>query len=127
VSGARFLLDSHILIWLDTGNPRISPALLGDLSRADQRFLSAATAWELGIKQTAGKLRLKSPIGSMLERFRLVELPVTIRHADGAAMLPLHHRDPFDRILIAQAQLEALILVTSDRRLADYGIPLLMI
>lgn len=127
MSGARYLLDSHIFIWLDTGDRRISPALLNNLSRADQRFLSAATAWELGIKQAAGKLRLRIPIGTMLEQFRLVELPVTIRHADSAAKLPFLHRDPFDRILLAQALEEGLILVSADRRLADYGIPMLTV
>jgi len=127
VSGARYLLDSPILVWLDTGDRRISPALLDNLDRADQRFLSAATAWELGIKQAAGKLRLRTPIGAMLEQLRLVELPVSICHGDRAAKLPLLHRDPFDRILLAQALEEGLILVSADRRLAAYGIPMLMV
>lgn len=127
MSGARYLLDSHILIWLDVGDPRISPTLLDNLNRANQRFLSAATAWELGIKQAAGKLRLRTPVEAMLDRFRLVELPVTIRHGDGAAKLPLLHRDPFDRILLAQAKEEGLILVTADVRLREYGVPMLMI
>ncbi len=127
MSEVRYLLDSHILIWLDTGDSRISSELLDNLNRADRRFLSAATAWELGIKQAAGRIRLRAPIGAMLNRFRLVELPVTIRHADGAAKLPLRHRDPFDRILLAQAMEEDLILVTADKRLAEYGIPVLML
>jgi len=127
VNGAHYLLDSHILIWLDTGNPRISTALLDKLSQADERFVSAATAWELSIKQAAGKLRLKTPISAMLERFRLIELPVTIRHAESGAELALHHRDPFDRLLLAQAIEEDLILVTADERLAKYSVPLLLV
>jgi PIN domain nuclease of toxin-antitoxin system len=126
VSGARYLLDSHILIWLDKGDTRITPELLDTLQRADQRLLSAATAWELGIKQAAGKLRLGAPIGAMLGRFHLDELPVSIRHGDIAANLPFHHRDPFDRILLAQALDEGLILVSADTRLNRYGIPLLL-
>jgi len=127
VSGGRYLLDSHILIWLDSGNDRITHDVLEMLRRAEQRYLSAATAWELSLKQAAGKLKLGTPIGSMLNTFRLLELPVTIRHGDQAALLPLHHRDPFDRILVAQALVEGLILVTADERLMEYGVPVLMV
>jgi PIN domain nuclease of toxin-antitoxin system len=79
------------------------------------------------LKQASGKLRLANAVSSMLETFVLRELPVSIRHAEWAAHLPQHHRDPFDRLLLAQAQLEGLILVTADRQLAEYGIPVLMI
>lgn len=127
MTGERFLFDSHVLIWLDTGDARISLPLLMRLREASERFLSAATAWELGLKQAAGKLRLTTPVSSRLSAFRLLELPVSIRHAEWAAQLPRHHRDPFDRLLLAQAQLEGLILVTADRRLAEYGTPVLMI
>ena len=127
MSGGRYLLDSHILIWLDSGNDRITHDVLEMLRRAEQRYLSAATAWELSLKQAAGKLKLGTPIGSMLKTFRLLELPVTIRHGDQAALLPLHHRDPFDRILVAQALVEGLILVTADERLMEYGVPVLMV
>ena len=127
MSGARFLLDSHILIWLDSGDPRITPVVLEMLRRAEERYLSAVTAWELSLKQAAGKLRLRKPVGAMLESFRLLELPVAIRHGDRAALLPLHHRDPFDRLLVAQAMLEGLILVTSDKKLAQYGVPILLV
>ena len=127
MSGGRYLLDSHILIWLDSGYDRITHVVLEMLRRAEQRYLSAATAWELSLKQAAGKLKLGTPIGSMLKTFRLLELPVTIRHGDQAALLPLHHRDPFDRILVAQALVEGLILVTADERLMEYGVPVLMV
>ena len=127
MSGGRYLLDSHILIWLDSGNNRLRPPLLETLRRAEQRYLSAVTAWELSLKQAAGKLRLRTPVGAMLETFRLLELPVTIRHGDQAALLPLHHRDPFDRMLVAQALVEDLILVTADGVLAQYGVPVLLV
>jgi PIN domain nuclease of toxin-antitoxin system len=127
VSGERFLLDSHILIWLDTGDTRLSQGVLQRLRSADKRFLSAATAWELGLKRAAGKLVLRESVGSMLTVFGLIELPVTIRHGDRAALLTMHHRDPFDRLLLAQAELEGLILVTADRQLAQYGVPVLLV
>ena len=127
MSGGSYLLDSHIFIWLDTGNDRITPAVLEILSYAERRYLSAATAWELSLKQAAGKLRLRQPVGAMLDSFRLLELPVTIRHGDQAALLPFHHRDPFDRILVAQALVEGLILVTADEQLTQYGVPILLV
>jgi PIN domain nuclease of toxin-antitoxin system len=127
VSGGRYLLDSHILIWLDSGNNRLTAPVLEMLRRSKERYLSAVTAWELGLKQAAGKLKLREPIGAMLESFGLLELPVTIRHGDRAALLPLHHRDPFDRMLVAQAFVEDLILVTGDEELAQYGVPILLV
>lgn len=127
MSGERFLLDSYILIWLDTGDERITPAVLKTLRRGEQRYLSAASAWELSLKQAAGKLRLRAHIGTMLKAFGLLELPVTIRHGDQAAILPLLHSDPFDRLLLAQALVEGLILVTADKQLAQYGVPVLLV
>jgi PIN domain nuclease of toxin-antitoxin system len=127
VSGERYLLDSHILLWLDSGNDRITPSLLNRLRYAEQSYLSAATAWELSLKIAGGKLRLRTPIATMLARFRLVELPVSICHGDCAAHLPLHHRDPFDRMLVAQAMVEGLILVTGDRLLLRYETPILLV
>jgi PIN domain nuclease of toxin-antitoxin system len=127
VIGGRYLLDSHILIWLDSGNSRLTQPVLEKLRYAEDRYLSAATAWELSLKQAAGKLKLGRSIGSMLADFRLTELAVAIRHGDHAAALPLIHRDPFDRMLVAQALVEDLILVTADRRLAQYGVPVLLV
>jgi PIN domain nuclease of toxin-antitoxin system len=127
VTGGRYLLDSHILIWLDSGNSRLTPAILEKLRYADERYLSAATAWELSLKQAAGKLKLGKSIGSMLADFRLTELSVAIRHGDHAAALPLIHRDPFDRMLVAQALVEDLILVTADMRLVQYGVAVLFV
>jgi PIN domain nuclease of toxin-antitoxin system len=127
VSGERFLLDSHVLIWLDTGDARLSAVALERLRQSRERFLSAATAWELALKQAAGKLKLDASISSTLSAFGLLELPVSIRHGEWAARLPPHHRDPFDRLLLAQAQLEGLILVSADRKLAQYGVPILLL
>ncbi len=123
----NYLLDSHVLIWLDSGNQRLNEQLREDLRYAEHRYLSAATAWELGLKQGAGKLKLGASIASMLATFGLEELPVFIRHGERAASLPFHHSDPFDRLIVAQALEENLILVTADRRLADYSVPILLV
>ena len=127
MTGDRFLLDSNILIWLDSGNSRITSQVLERLRWADHRYLSAATAWELSLKQAAVKLTLSNTVSSMLSRFRLEELPVTIRYGDAAAGLPLLHRDPFDRMLVAQARVEGLTIVTGDRILAQYSVPVLLV
>ena len=121
----RYLLDSHILIWLDSGNSRLTKPVLEKLRYAEHRYLSAATAWELSLKQAAGKLQLGVSVSSMLAIFRLDELPVRIAHGDRAAALPRHHGDPFDRMLIAQARMERLTLVTVDDRIAKYEVDLL--
>jgi len=123
----RYLLDSHILIWLDSGNSRLTKPVLEKLRYAEHRYLSAATAWELSLKQAAGKLQLGVSVSSMLAIFRLDELPVRIAHGDRAAALPRHHGDPFDRMLVAQALEENLILVTADKRLAQYGTSVLLV
>lgn len=123
----RYLLDSHILIWLDTGNDRLTLPVREKLRFAEQRYLSAATAWELSLKQAAGKLQLSASISSMLATFRLQELPVSIRHGERAATLPLHHSDPFDRMLVAQTLEENLILLTADKRMAEYAVPILFV
>lgn len=85
--------------------------------------LSAAAGWEIAIKQQIGRLTLEADLAEAAREFR--ELPITLAHATAAGQLPLHHRDPFDRILVAQAQLEGMTLVTSDSRLAAYDVHIL--
>ncbi len=89
-------------------------------------YVSAASAWELGIKCAKGKLWMSTSVPSMLGRFGFIELPVTIAHADRAAGLPMLHRDPFDRLLAAQALMEGLTLVTVDPMMARYGASVLL-
>jgi PIN domain nuclease of toxin-antitoxin system len=90
-------------------------------------FLSAVTAWELSIKQSIGSLTLRHPVSDLIRNQQLTELPVTIRHGEAVGNLPFHHRDPFDRLLIAQALVEGLILVTGEKKLAEYGVPILLV
>ena len=122
----RLLLDSHILLRLDS-EPSLVPAYQRDAlaDRANDVFVSAATAWELGIKQKKGKLILSKPVSAQRALFGFLELPVTIAHGEYAATLPLLHKDPFDRMLVAQAIVEQMILVTADARLAEFPVKLL--
>lgn len=85
---------------------------------------SAVTPWELGIKKALGKLSFPAGLPDMLEAEGFEALPISPRHAEHAATLPLHHRDPFDRMLVAQAQLESVALVTADRTLRPYDVDL---
>jgi PIN domain nuclease of toxin-antitoxin system len=127
VTDSAFLLDSNVVVWLDQKPERIAPHVLLMIESAPQVFLSAVTAWELGIKQALGDLSLLQPVSEMLSTHCMTELPVTIQHGEAVRDLPLHHRDPFDRLLVAQAMLEGLILVTGDRLLLRYGVPILLV
>jgi PIN domain nuclease of toxin-antitoxin system len=122
-----FLLDSNVVVWLDQRPERIPPHVLSRIESAPEVFVSAVTAWELGIKQALGDLTLLRPVSEMVRTQNMTELPVTIRHGEAVRDLPLLHRDPFDRLLLAQAMVERLILVTGDRLLLDYGVPVLLV
>lgn len=109
------------LWWLDA-HPSLGPACRRFIERADQVFFSAVTPWELGIKKALGKVSFPDGLTDRLEAEGFEALSISARHAEHAAALPPHHRDPFDRMLIAQAQLESLALVTADRVLRPYDV-----
>jgi PIN domain nuclease of toxin-antitoxin system len=113
------LLDTHVLIWWDEGR-KLAAAARRAIMQADAVYVSAASAWEIGIKIGLGRLRPARTVSQAAEESGFLELPVTFRHAEVAA-LPAHHRDPFDRLLIAQAELEGLTLVTRDPIFRRYG------
>src|ERR1019366_653130 len=115
MTGSPLLLDSNVLVWLDQKPERLSPSVVQQIESAPQVYLSAVTAWELGIKQSLGGLTLSRPVSDFLQTNGLTELPVAIRHGEAVRHLPLHHRDPFDRLLVAQAMVEGMVLVTGDR------------
>lgn len=121
------LLDSNVLVWLDQNQERIPSQVMLQIESTQRVFLSAVTAWELSIKQALGGLTLLRPVSDFIQSHRLTELPVSIRHGEAIRSLPLHHRDPFDRLLVAQAMVEGLVLVTGDRRLLSYGVPILLV
>ncbi len=122
----RLLLDSHVLLWWDSDPGKLSQdQLLAIGDPENEVFVSAASAWELGIKQATGKLVLKESIRALVLRFGFSELPMTMQHGEAAASLPMLHRDPFDRMLVAQAVVEEMVLVTADQRLTGYSVKML--
>ena len=121
----RLLVDSHVALWWLEGNDTLGATCRANLEGADEVFFSAVTPWELGIKRSLGKIRFPDGLVDALLTSGFVGLPIAIDHAVGATELPLHHRDPFDRMLVAQARAEALSLVTADHTLAPYDVQLI--
>ena len=118
----RLLLDTHVFLWWRANDRRLGQAARAAVADAEVVFVSAATAWEAAIKAALGTLRYPDTIEAGVEASGFEKLAITLAHAERAARLPPHHADPFDRVLIAQATLEGLTLVTHDRRLAPYGV-----
>ena len=118
------LLDTHVLIWWDEGR-RIAAEARHAIEQADAVYVSAASAWEVAIKTALGRLRPTRTIEEAASDSGFLELPVTFRHAERVTGLPPHHRDPFDRMLVAQAASEELTLVTRDPVFARYGVALI--
>lgn len=120
----RLLLDTHLVLWWMNGEAsRISKKALAALgSEGISPIVSAVTLWEVAIKRGLGKLEGPDDLLPQLERAGVALLPIGARHADLVGSLPLHHRDPFDRLLVAQATLEGLPLVSSDAVLRRYDI-----
>lgn len=123
----RVLLDTHALLWAGLDDPQLSErarSLL--LDRENTLYLSAASAWEIIIKHKSSKLRLPEPperfVRRALELLAVDSLSITLEHALRLAALPEHHRDPFDRILIAQAQVEELAILTKDKVFGHYAV-----
>ena len=119
----RLLLDTHVFLWWAANHPELSEDAREAIASVDSFVaVSAAVAWELGIKRARRKLDAPGDIRDQLERHRFEELPITIEHAIRAAALPDHHRDPFDRMLVAQAQVEGLTIVTRDPKIRLYDV-----
>lgn len=118
----RLLLDTHVFLWAVTASPRLKSGTRAFLSRADAVYVSAASIWEIAIKVRLGKIEADPDfLADAIDVSGFRELPVSARHAAAVARLPLHHTDPFDRLLLAQAFLEPLRFVTADGVLAAYG------
>lgn len=118
----RLLLDTHLFLWSVTDSPRLSAEARRSIVSADEVYVSAASIWETAIKAGLGKIR--GDIAQLAEAIGgsgFVELPVTAVHAARVSELPLHHRDPFDRLLVAQAMTEPLVLLTADAALLPYS------
>jgi PIN domain nuclease of toxin-antitoxin system len=122
----KLLLDTHALLWWLQDSPHLSKDARTAIKSAELVHVSAATAWEIGIKTLLGKLKFEGELEAELAANEFLGLPITLRHAILAAELPPHHWDPFDRMLVAQATLESLTLVTSDDRMPLYSVRCLM-
>lgn len=119
----RLLLDSHTLLWSLQGGQRLRPETYDAIhDPGNEVFVSVVAVWELAIKRVSGKLEAPDNLEASVIGQGYANLPVTFRHAELAAALPLLHRDPFDRMLIAQAQAEGLTLVTDDSQITRYGV-----
>jgi PIN domain nuclease of toxin-antitoxin system len=121
------LLDTHSLLWFICGSDRLTTRarqLIEDLG--NERFVSAASLWEIAIKVNIGKLTLTEEFGTLIPRElhnnAMTVLPVKVEHLSKLLELPLHHRDPFDRLLAAQALAESLTVVSADDKLDAYGL-----
>lgn len=111
------LLDTHVLLWLLDDSPRLGIAARERISASAAVYVSAASTWELAIKAAIGKIALPDDFGDAIERSGLRDLPVTRRHTLASDLAALPHRDPFDAVLVAQAAVEGLGLLTADAKL----------
>ncbi len=119
----RLLLDTNALLWLISDNPTLDPMVREAVNDpANEVFVSVASVWEISIKRSLGKLDAPENLISQIEDSDYIPLLANFDHAERAGRLPLHHRDPFDRMLVAQAQVEDLVLVTRDRYMPRYEV-----
>jgi PIN domain nuclease of toxin-antitoxin system len=120
----RLLLDTHALLALLSCDYPFSPQADEAMEQADtQLLLSVVSIWEIAIKRAIGKLTAPEDLLARIDETDTEMLTITARHANAAGQLPLHHGDPFDRLLIAQAKLEGCAILTRDRAFAAYGVP----
>ena len=123
----RLLLDTHVILWWLADDRRLRGPERHSIANRDALvYVSAVTLWEIAIKRNLGRLDLDVEVLEQeLQAGGMLELPINWRHAKTTAALPHHHQDPFDRMLVAQAQTEGLTVVTYDKAFADYDVALL--
>ena len=122
----NLLLDTHILLWWLGDSPRLSKKARRAIEESEAVFVSAVSAWEIELKRARGLLRAPDNLEATLRARDLQTLSLTVPHAIAAGRLPLYHRDPFDRMLVAQASLESVTLLTADKQQAAYGVPVIL-
>ena len=125
----RVLLDTHVLVWYLEGNPNISRTKRELIVKPETEvFVSMVSLWEIAIKSSIGKLKLTRPLTDILQQLSSQSIDI-LNFAPGHVLqvstLPFHHRDPFDRMIIAQAKVEFLSIITNDNQFADYGVKLI--
>jgi PIN domain nuclease of toxin-antitoxin system len=121
----KLLLDTRVYLWIRSEPARISRATRDALIVAETVWVSAASAWEAEIKVGTGNLTLGETFAFGIDDAGFALLPIALEHVERLRGMPLHHKDPFDRMLVAQALCEDAILVTADAALARYGIKLM--
>lgn len=126
----KLLLDTHTFIWWSGEPDKLSPEALARCQDASNRvLLSVTSVWEMQIKHQLGKLRLTLPLGDLISEQRKINhievLPITLPHVLALESLPFHHKDPFDRLLVAQANIESAVLVTKDPAFEEYPVKLI--
>jgi PIN domain nuclease of toxin-antitoxin system len=124
----RLLLDTHVLLWALQASRRLSRAARAAIvDPGNEVWVSAVSPWEIEIKRAVGRVRAPDDVLTEIRRARFLPLPITLEHGVAAGTLPLHHRDPFDRLLIGQAQVEGLTVVTHDSDFARYQVAILSV
>lgn len=119
----RFLLDTHAFLWWLADDPKLSAAARDAITTPEALlYVSAVTVWEVAIKRQLGKIQVDGDLIAEIAANGFLELPITAKHAQEAGDLPRHHEDPFDRMLIAQARLEGLTLISRDGQFEAYGV-----
>ncbi|MBT4836092.1 MAG: type II toxin-antitoxin system VapC family toxin [Methylococcales bacterium] len=122
----NFLLDTHILIWSLENNPKLSDAFREVITDGKNMiFVSAVSAWEISIKKAMGKLNVPDNLTEEIKYKRFTPLNINFDHAKLAGELPHFHKDPFDRLLIAQSIIEKLVFITNDQKISQYQVDLL--
>ena len=123
----ELLLDTHILIWWLTDDKHLSKRARAAVADAARVHVSPVSAWEIEMKKARGRLTAPNNLEATIRAHGMQPLPITIAHGIAAGQLPLLHRDPFDRMLIAQASIESLTLMTADEQIRKYNVPVLMV
>ncbi len=119
----RLLLDTHAFVWcLSEVSKLVEAARAAIADPRNEVFVSAVTGWEIAVKRAKGRMSAPDNLTAMVDERGFTHLPLTFHHTEQAGSLPMRHRDPFDRFLIAQAQAEGLVLVTRDARIPLYGV-----
>ncbi|HEX9895166.1 MAG TPA: type II toxin-antitoxin system VapC family toxin [Gemmatimonadales bacterium] len=121
----RLLLDTHVLIWWDEGQPLDAKADRA-IREAEQVYVSAASGWEVAIKTSLGRLHPRRTVSQAVIDSGFEELPVLLSHTERVSTLPWRHRDPFDRLLVSQALTEQLTIITRDRILRKYEVRVIL-
>lgn len=116
----NLLLDTHTFLWWDSG--KLARSVVKRIQAAGDVYVSAASAWEVAIKASLGKIEARASIAKASLDYGFLPLAISLEHADAVRALPLHHRDPFDRILVVQAMTEGLTLVSKDPLMGRYDV-----